>query len=520
MRALLTAFLLLLSISAHATDYHACKCDTGAEGSCVAGDNGNSGTSSSAPKLTFSASDINSAAAGDRFLFCRGGAWLGYSLTGIANYNATPTSPITFASYSPSWGGTARPIWQISSATNALALYAPFDGTGATYIISDGGYTITGFDFRGTDATGGVSGQVGLFVGRTVRNVLLEDNLFSGFSNALYIGHTSTEFSTFITIKNNTITDNQEISFITGNDVLIEGNTFDNSALDGGGFRHAVYVNCNAQCNRITVRQNTFTDTGISAGECTSGNLTVHGLVDQFLIEGNTIVQPDSTSSCYGISLTTGYGSAESMSRGVVRGNTIVNVDCPICTNSTPSLVVENNVIVMLNAQSSNGITIGAQTPGGGDAADTGAKVRNNTLYLHSSSSAINIAPTGSPTGQVVANNLIQFWGSGTRGCFRHGTLSTYTYFDRNLCFGSSQWSSSYANLAAAQAASFDTNGLNTDPTLVAAPASGNDYACNTQAGSPAINAGSDTYGATRAKDGWVKVSTRDIGACEYGSSP
>jgi len=83
------------------------------------------------------------------------------------------------------------------------------------------------------------------------------------------------------------------------------------------------------------------------------------------------------------------------------------------------------------------GIVIPAMDRGPGDDEDTGAIIRNNTIYLTQSTAGAGIAlGAGSGNNQQVVSNLI-YYGAGSSAssyCFSHTQLSNYTAFANNLC--------------------------------------------------------------------------------------
>jgi len=243
----------------------------------------------------------------------------------------------------------------------------------------------------------------------------------------------------------------------------------------------------------------------------------MHGQWDGVLFEGNTMTQAASEMGCYGFSINPGYSTAEWMRNVVLRGNTIVNLGgCGICLSAAPGALVENNLIVNTQAAYHAGITIGGGVDPG-DAPDTDAIVRNNTLYLERNTGDA-IRSIGGSNLQVVSN-LIYFGAAADPGayCFRHTALSNYAAIDNNLCHhagSNGAWSSTHASLAAARAAGFDVNGQSGDPLFVAVPTAASPWSDRFQAGSPAIDRGHATLSSRTDRLGVARV-VPDIGARE-----
>jgi len=293
----------------------------------------------------------------------------------------------------------------------------------------------------------------------------------------------------------------------------------------GSGFCHGIYLGGHGE--RGIVRRNIFSRNSTVSGVCTGGNLTVHGQWDGLLIENNTILQDTSAGGCYGLSLRPGYTSAEWIRNLVVRGNTVVNAGyMGIAVASAPGAVIENNVVVNTRATNQTAIKVPSDEPEGADAVDSGATVRNNSVYFAraANGSAGISTRTGAGGGVSVVSNMVYFGAGSTasHSCFSHGDRSRYRAFDNSLCYdesGSGTWSSDYGTLAAAQAAGFDANGLSSAPQLTATPSEANGWSMAPDSSSPAIDAGHPTLSALADITGRPRDGTPDIGAWEYGST-
>ncbi len=349
--------------------YYFSDCQSGAHAACVAGKNGHAGTNPATPKQNLNGLDLNALPAGTQLLFAKGGVWTGFSAI-VRNLNATPTQPIVFDSYAPSWGGTERPWLQATSFIVAFQLGQHAD------VENDGGYTIRNLKLDGVGKA-----DWGVWLRTEVRNVTLDNLEITGFLIGVHSQSTGTSGNTFLTLRNSNIHHNSEMGFLgDAFDLVIEGNTFANNNASGSNFNHAIYLS--GQGRNGVLRNNTFTNNSVVAGVCRGGNVTVHGQWDGLLIEGNTITQAASSEGCWGFSVTPGYAnSAEWFRNTVVRNNTITNLGgCAICVISAPGIVIEGNRIFN-NQVSHTGVIV---APPADPRDDAGAKavLRNNIVCL------------------------------------------------------------------------------------------------------------------------------------------
>lgn len=516
---LLIAFLFCGPALAQTTEY-VCDCATGAHASCVAGSSGNNGTSSSTPKQNISQLSValNDKAAGSTVRFCEGGAW-SWSYISIENMNTTATSRLTLESYAPPTGATGKPILRASGTGDAVS-FGSFLGAGAT---DDKGYVFRNLHFHG-NGTGGTGFQVW----GTVSNILWDNVSITNWTgNGIEFGEPTGRDFIF---RDGVISDNDTNGILgCGDDLVVEGNTFENNNTDGGTQEHAFYIASSGhECKRAIIRGNTFTNNSSPAGTCDGGNITAHGMYDQLVIERNVITVAASTDACGGIYLTSGYGSQEYWRRARIDGNTIVNVGLTAITvHSATNPVIQNNRIISTLTSQMYGINV--LTDSGGnpeDDASSGAVIRNNTCYFSQ-------VGTGSPciqvdssagTGITVTNNLAYYGSSASSGsyCWVYPALSNFTAWNYNHCYraaGTGTWSSTHTALSNAQAAGYDTNGLNSDPQITT-PSSGNSWSLALTSTSPGRVAGSNTYKAPFDVLRCRRSTTPSIGAHEYNGSP
>jgi hypothetical protein len=518
----LLAATAFASSAASAATYYVSDCQSGASSGCVAGSDSNTGTSpSTAWKTTAQVmKNFGTMTGGDKILFAKGGAWSNASMTAIQSLKSSASNPITFDSYTPSSGATARPI--LSESRSGYSMFGFDDGASPE---ADAGYVVQNLELRGN----GVADR-GIFTSQLVSDVTLNNLVIDGFKYGMQCGTGILR----VKLLNSTLTNNSSQGVLSEcADSTIEGNTFDNNGFGSAVFDHSIYINSDyGGAKNVVIRNNTITRNTMIGGTCQSVALVAHGLIDGITIENNKIIQGagTSTNGCWGIAVDPGYDTAESFKRVIIRGNTVVNlggvgIGCASCE----APLIENNVIVADAGPEMVGIAVPDRNRGSGDGYDSGAIVRNNSLYFAkapSSSVGIQLATVNGATAGSsvkVVSNLIYFasGSASTHYCFNtNGTpLANFTAFDNNLCYhqaGNGSYSTSYSTLAAAKSAGFDKNGLSSDPLLSAVPTSSNNWSMRLTAGSPAINAGHSTLSSTVDRLLSLTRSVADIGAYEY----
>jgi Right handed beta helix region len=420
--------------------YYFSDCQTGAHGACVPGDNSNAGTDAAAPKRDLTGFDVNTLPAGSQLLLAQGGKWINFSLF-VYNTHATPNQPLVFASYAPAWGGTARP-WLVAAYEQTAFTFggAPATGDPQRAIERDGGYTLRGLRLQGLGRTDPsvVRPDYGLMLLNRTRDVVLEDIDIAEFGIGIYTDNAlvggildlNNLGNLNVVLRNSHIHHNTRMGLLGDADgYTIEGNTFTGNNLapvGASGFNHAIYLAGHGR--RGVVRNNTFTNNSVhtmpnsgGAQGCVGGNLTVHGQWDDLLIEGNTITQDVSYDSCYGISVTTGYGDRpEHFNQLVVRGNVIVNLGgCAICVEAATAPLIENNRLINHHDRWMSGVVMSRnQPPGGLDHITSAATVRNNVYcgtHGRRDHNAV-LVDHNSPTVVTVNEGNVERYGSGAMG--------------------------------------------------------------------------------------------------------
>jgi hypothetical protein len=400
--------------------YYFSDCQTGAAPACVAGNNTNEGTSEAAPRRDLTGINVNTLPSGTQLLFKRGGSW-NWSTLRLARPENTFT-PLTFDAYGT---GAAPTLRVISSDPATRPNYGfEFSAWGSTAV--HGGYA-----FRNLKLDGGGSGSHAFFLRGAVDGVEIENVEITQFQIAINaqgdgpIRH--------IKLRNSRIVRNLDMGMLGGyNDSLIEGNVFEGNNFSGSAFSHGTYLSGHGSgVHNLVLRNNQYLRNSVTpSGNCTGGNMTFHGVLDNVLIEGNTIEQDTAAPECWLVSITAGYDTAESFTHFIVRGNRLINGgNTAIAVQSAPGIVVEGNVIINTQATSQSAISLGnsdyraASYPSGvypnGDAADGNATVRDNTVCRSGGASGGVLTMFSAPGTTVSGNSEPSGTAASTGVCAR-----------------------------------------------------------------------------------------------------
>ena len=547
-----------------------CSCGTGAAPGCVPGADTNSSATtlagSTGPKLTKAAFQtvFESAVAGDRLLLVRGCAWDNWALlsravtSSLSDYIANPL--IIDSAWPTQFSSSAQP--RLNTPTSGCAYNDPtctaftFTPTGGMGATRWGGYVIRNLHVYGGD----VVATQGMSFSSSPEHIVVEgmtfDHLDGAWGCSNQAGGGSYGSPSDLTLRNSVL------SYILGNglnswgcnNVLIEDNWLDRTANAPKTYNakirdHAMYVSGNGNdganptgdTTGVIIRRNTITNTGLNmiAGDgfpadptrCNSTVIVGHDKIRQMVVEANTIVQAPGTAAggCYGIGIGPGEASNvyEYEKFFTVRGNRVIGAgNVAIKTAACQDCIIENNVIVKEEFWDDFwGIQV-TQMPFAIVTDNARVKIRNNSIYIHGVNDVTaGITLNGSGTGHEIVSNLIVFGPGGAGGagtCF--GTplsAASYAAWNNNLCYGAAGWTPSYTTRALFNSATgLDAASLSSNPLLAAVPSSGNGYSMQIQTGSPAKDAGHATASAQLAIDGFPPISTRDIGAYEFGSNP
>lgn len=352
------------------------------------GNNANPGTQAS-PKRDLTSVSINSLPAGSRLLLARGGVWANVALD-LDNPNVTPANPLVIEAY----GTGAAPVLR-SSVYNAITMGGRWGNT-----TNDGGYTLRNIRLDGLGTA-----ERGLWFVQNVRGIMVENVDIENFRLGIESSEGAPYGVTGVTIRNSRINRNRSMGILGGfSDGLVDGVSFEGNNFSGSQLNHAIYYSGGA---RVTIRNSTFIANSVVNGTCLGGNVTAHGLIDGLLIENNTIRQTAAAPTCYGISITTGYATAEEFRNVVIRGNTVINVGMTsIGANAAPGIVVENNRVINTQSTAQYSIWIPANgNTASPDAADRDAVVRNNTICLVNTQGSA--AVSANVPGAVISSNTL-----------------------------------------------------------------------------------------------------------------
>jgi hypothetical protein len=486
------------------TTYYYCDCQTGAQAGCVAGSDANVGTSASAPRQTFSnaVARFNGMNAGDTVAFCKGGSWTG-ARADLANARcsavadmrtAANTTTCDLRDYTPSWGGTARPI--IRQTADAYLF---------TFLSNSSGIRVLNLDMEGACAPGGAcgSGTRGIISQGHWNNSLVCNNKINGFYVGIHLLPSPTPAAENIDVWGNLITNNALDGYLGSNTGTgaVDANLFDNSGYDHSGTPpHSVYLQGTAVASMSYVNnQITYSN---ASYPCSGTMLVVHDQFERLNIENNLFDGGAGVSgNCWVIGIDDGgYPTAAYYRNLTVRRNWLQNGGYQyIYAAECPGAIIENNVLVVGSAAGTGfGIDVPGKAHRTGDDTASNVTIRNNTVYVSGTTGLTAIEAQSEGTGHVIANNSVYFTSSGT--CFATPLAAgAYTFVGNNVCFGGT-WGTTYDA----------TPHVTANPRYMSAPVS-----FVPAPGSPLIRAGSTTHKATTDFAGRARPSPPAIGAYE-----
>jgi hypothetical protein len=516
--------------------HYFCDCRSGADPSCVAGNDANDGLTTGTAKRSYSTAYalLQTMGAGHTVAFCRGGAW---AATGggaaIRNLNCSESNTCDFRDYGSQ--ALARPILNYATASGSAFSM----GWYRNYASFTRGYRFLNLDIRNVPGfTWSIQGSV---QGMEVCNVNVQDNL----DEVAYTLTAST--SKRLNFHHNTFTrigpgaGNRANGFLMAcDDCSIDSNVFDYVGAPNA-FSHAIYVGanpetCTSGCidpingnlhrvQRMAIRGNRFTHTAWNGTHCTGIVIVVHEPHDDLLIENNLIIGEGANPACWGISIGNGLDNPGQWRRLVVRRNQLFDVgNKPLSIENCEDCDVDSNLVV--TSQDGNAIVVPASLVSvgvGPNLTNTRSRVRNNTVWYNPTTTGaygpggtgITVGKEG--TGYVVTNNTV-YYGPTTKPngfkCFNLDlSAGSYTSTAGNACFGNVAQDAGYW-----AGYSVSANPLFTFPT--ANPDTANFLP---QAGSPLIGAGNATYSApaigsipwSASDTGKARDASPDIGAYE-----
>lgn len=383
-------------------------------------------------------------------------------------------------------------------------------------------------------------GQYGFFWNRSFHNAILQRLRIEQFAIGILGGDSAANGVTteprtagFQILKTYIYNNNSQGVLYGSDSTLFENVMFDKNASGKTDHEHNVYTGA----SNLTIRRSTFLRNVTTAGVCSGSSFVMHGKHDAFRFVGNFQYETPAAQGggCYGVDLSGQYDPPYGMERfrnAVIDGNTLVNmggvgIGCSACV----APVIQNNMIAYEQAGPSGNWAI--MVPNANfeatDAPTTGAKIRYNTVWMGGNNSdSMGISLGFIPGYASPSNNNMELVGNGiffsaagnaTRYCYDLAalTLTNFNVFDYNGCYlnGAGRWSrtgntASYANLAAAQAAGYDTHGLNTLPSFTT-PSKATKWKLTY--GAPWTNAASPTNTIPYDIDGHVRPVPSTMGA-------
>ena len=344
-------------------------------------------------------------------------------------------------------------------------------------------------------------------------DILIDNVSMDGFAIGVHLrGCITTSCSNDrVTIRNSQILNNSSQGLLGhGTDLLIENNYFENN---GGGtvFDHNIYV---AGDSRVTIRNNELYRASLDgSGNCNGVSLVGHGIINDLLIEGNTIYEDvgKANQTCWGIAISPSYtDTAESYDNLIIRGNRVENMgNVSIVTSACQNCTIENNVIVQQQSFGTAGVAV-RPFAAAEDAISSNIVIRNNSI---ATTTGLGIE-VNEGSGHTIVSNAIQMTGSDVNwNCFNMPLpSSSYDAIDYNICgYGAGSWATSAATLAAWQSLGWGTNSTAADPGFTSStdlrPASET---------AVIVNAGHLTLSSTTDFAGNGRDALPDVGAYEW----
>tara|TARA_R110002074_G_scaffold402227_1_gene605080 strand:+ start:216 stop:1967 length:1752 start_codon:yes stop_codon:yes gene_type:complete len=453
-RTLFIASLLsLISTSLYAQDYYVC--DTG--------NDENSGTSTFAPfkSVLRGLRAFNEMQGGDSVLFCRGGTFNIIPSSSLYNTKCSASNVCTIGAY----GEGERPIIISKGNTRPAAIH--FSDGGAP--SKSGGYVVKDLILVSDGTT-----PYGVELINDVDDVLLDNLQIQGFGIGVYSAGSNAVTSSDVngtndrvTLRNSSIIDNGDQGWLGGGtDILIENNAFQNNGYSLAVFNHNIYINgsITSPTSGVIIRGNTLYKSAIVNGECKGVSLVGHGVMNNILIENNTIKEDEGKAGdgCWGIAIDAGYAQIEEEFNNLtIRNNTIINVGgLAIGCSSCVGVSIEGNTIV----DPSGILYVGISVPNRGEDAVKSKDVTisgNRVLLNRLDNSGISVA--GSNVFSVV-NNSIEQPSSAYTACIKRASTNADTDISSNQCNKYVSFSDVYDGTNPVDTTPVDTTPVDTTP--------------------------------------------------------
>ena len=382
---------------------------------CDTGSDENDGLSPSTPWLTFTKAigTFNSLKAGESINFCRGGVfYVDAGAPWLANDNCTADSRCRIGDYYAIVDSASAALERPKIISNlGWRLFNFQDGGNAD---QDGGYLVENLILKSAVE----SNKAAIFLYNdvddlTIRNVMIDSfdmGINSQGANALNSG--SNAHNERIIFENNQVVNNGGQGWLgMCSDCEIKGNLFENNGYKTAIFNHNIYFSGYDSSN-ILIADNVLRKSTHVNGVCQGTSLVMHGTAKNITIENNLIEEEanKALTSCYGISVDSGYASEEWFYNLVIRGNTIKNVGgLGIGCSSCVDVLIENNTITSENDQFFTGVLV----PDNGEDTlkSSGIVIQNNEITISTaidpSQKGFNIFPQDA--NYTLINNKVYF---------------------------------------------------------------------------------------------------------------
>lgn len=510
------------------TVYYYCDCGTGAESSCVPGNNENPGTNASAPRRTIghAAARFGTLAANDTVALCKGGAFDAVGVLNIGSNNrcASGVACNDLRDYSPpTFVGTAKPI--INSLVVPLEANTPlfrFAGNGGVRLLN-------------LKLNGGGLNNVGAFFIFGAKDITMCNLDIDRFGIAVYSESGTSAGSTAVKNSNikltgSYISNSSNQGFLGGADNL----QINHNHWEGNGSQavltHAIYFSSN-NTSLINVQLIGNYVHGQFGPVCKGVVIVGHVAIQNFRFENNTVdIDPDAaTLGCFGIGFSASKQPGDKFLRNANFSNNIIKNGglVPFSAGECPNCLIENNLVIQdwpspflvhgMSLAGDSGRLAGDLSV---DDVSNNVKVINNTVWfgprLIQGGKGIQISRGG--TGHIFANNTVTYTDTraldGGFSCYEHHLApSPSAFINNNHCQSAApfEWVKGRGTLAAWQGASgFDTASITGNPLFTAA---GTNFKPAT--GSPLISAGNTTHKSNTDFNGTTRPSLPAIGAFE-----
>ncbi len=408
---------------------HVCDCQTGADASCVAGNDANAGTAA-APKQTIAAA-VSAFTAGSDLAFCRGGVWSEATTLKLRAGACSSASPCTVQDYGD--GNLAAPLIQLNQTGSNNGLEIALGDNVARWE----GLRINNLHLAKLNPDGQ---GFGVFLFRNVNDVQMRCLEVNDYGIGVHVN--SNGLSTGdISLSDSYLHDNGAQGWLGGsNSTRLERNRIDNN----GGYNasmllHNVYLSGIGA--DVVVRGNWLTNSAVDGnGQCVGASMIAHNAISSnLLIEGNLIEETDPAPGCWGLMVDAAGSTTEGHNNAIIRGNVVRNVgNQSIGVSACVDCIIENNIVVQTKIGGSIGIASPNRPTSAPDSDVTGTIVRNNTVYFAGNGNGRSYYVGERGANYVVTNN-IGYHANPLPGdhCFDFDlAVNAYDTVAANLCYG------------------------------------------------------------------------------------